>query len=699
MTTSRIHEFFRSAPARGRTGKLSARKICAALLLCAGTAIAANPVPFVNQPLVPDAAAPGGPGFTLTVNGTGFVPSSMVLWNGSPRATQFVSQGRLTATIPATDIAKAGTGWVTVVNPAPGGGRSGVAFFSVTTPTSSVSFTETAFSSSGGNIQVVAADFNGDGKLDLATAGYYDSTVRIFLGNGDGTFTVGPVYSVCQAHSLVTGDFNGDGVVDLAVSARGCSEVTILLGNGDGTFRESGSFGVGPTGPWGGPYRLTVGDFNRDGNLDIATANESNYVSVLLGNGDGTFQEHVDYDLGVTVYYLVVGDFDGDGNLDLAVSSGDAQAPVSILLGSSDGIFREGPVVYPKTATGVRNLTAADLNGDGKLDLAIIDDVESTVSIMLGNGDATFNAGAQYALETSTSPNSVGTADFRGESILDLVIPSWSSYVAYLAGNGDGTFQAPVAYLSGDGSRGLAFGDFNGDGRMDFAVGNQFAYTISIFLNVPPASAVTFTPPSLTFPSQPVGTFSQSQPVTLTNTGGETLTFSAVASTSGDFYQSNNCPHSLSPQASCTLSVMFTPTVAGTRSGAVNVSDNAVGSPQKLPLTGTASGAGKIILTLSPAMLDFGSVAVGTTSSPQTVTVTNLGSVAASFVHPFGFNTAGADCSDFQISSQCGTSLAPNASCQVTVTFAPKASGTRAGYFQALQGARTVSIPISGTGQ
>jgi len=695
MTTSRIHEFFRSAPARGRTGKLSAWKICAAFLLCAGTAIAANPVPFVNQPLVPDATAPGGSGFTLTVNGTGFVPSSVVLWNGGPRATQFVSQGRLTVTIPATDIAKAGTASVTVVSPGPGGGASGPTFFPVAAPTSSVNFARSDFSSPGGNIQVVTADFNGDGKLDLATATYDDSTVRIFLGNGDGTFIAGPTYYVCNADAIVTGDFNGDGIVDLAVAASGCDELTILLGKGDGTFTESGSFPVGPSGPYS-PYEIVVGDFNGDGKLDLATANDSSYISVLLGNGDGTFQPHVDYELAPqTLYHVAEGDFDGDGHLDLAVAS--PEVGVTILLGNGDGTFRLGSSIFPGSAGG-RDVAVADLNGDGNLDLVIVNGAPlQTVSVAVGEGDGTFRLTEQYPFLGLS--HDIGTVDVNGDGALDLIIPTYySSSVAVLLGYGDGTFEAAVNFGADYGARGLAVGDFNGDGRLDLAVGNQFVDTISIFLNAPPASAVTFTPSSLSFGPQPVGTLSQSQPVTLTNTGSETLTFSAVASTSGDFYQSNNCPHSLSPQGSCTFSVMFTPTVAGSRSGSVNISDNAAGSPQKLPLTGTASGTGKIILTLSPASLDFGSVAVGTTSSPQTVTVTNAGTVAASFVHPFGFNTAGTDCSDFQIVSQCGTSLAPNASCQVTVTFAPKASGARAGTFAALQGARSVYIPLSGTG-
>jgi hypothetical protein len=700
MTTSRIRKLFSSAPARGWkgscAGKLGGWKIiCAILLLCAGTAVAANPVPFVNQPLVPDAAAPGSPGFTLTVNGTGFVPSSVVLWNGSPRATQFVRQGQLTATIPATDIAKAGTASVTVVSPGPGGGASATLFFPVAVPSSSVNFSRNDFSSGDGPIQVVTADFNGDGKLDLATVTYYDGTLRISLGNGDGTFRAGPTYSVCGADAVVTGDFNGDGVVDLAVAARSCGEVDVFLGNGDGTFTESGSFPVGPGGPWGAPYQIVVGDFNGDGKLDLATTDESSYISVLLGNGDGTFQPHMDYEIsGQTLVRLVAGDFDEDGHLDLAVESDGYQ--INILLGNGDGTFRQGtPIMFEDYD--YRSIGTADLNGDGKLDLVIFGSLLNTIQVMLGNGDGTFRTGAEY---TSPVSDIMAIADLNGDGIPDLAITTyWSSGVAVLQGNGDGTFQAPVDFGAGDGARGVAVGDFNGDGKLDLAVGNQFSDTISILLNLPPGPTVTFTPSSLTFTSQPVGTFSQSQPVTLTNTGSETLTFSAIPWATGDFYQSSNCPHSLLPQASCTLSVMFTPTVPGTRSGAVNVSDNAAGSPQKLPLTGTASGTGKIILGLSPATLDFGSVAVGTSSNPQTVTVTNTGSVAAGFVHPFGFNTAGADCSDFQIASQCGTTLAPDASCQVTVTFTPKASGTRAGYFQALQGARTVSISMTGTGQ
>src|SRR5437667_1746892 len=130
----------------------------------------ANPVPLINQPLVPDAAKPGGAGFTLTVNGTGFVSGAVVKWNGSPRTTTFVSGSRLNAAILASDIATAHTASVTVVNPTPGG-TSNVVFFSITVPASPLSFNLSDLSSGGGGADSVATgDFNGDGKVDFVVA-------------------------------------------------------------------------------------------------------------------------------------------------------------------------------------------------------------------------------------------------------------------------------------------------------------------------------------------------------------------------------------------------------------------------------------------------------------------------------------------------------------------------------------------------
>jgi len=131
----------------------------------------------------------------------------------------------------------------------------------------------------------------------------------------------------------------------------------------------------------------------------------------------------------------------------------------------------------------------------------------------------------------------------------------------------------------------------------------------------------------------------------------------------------------------------------------VTIVDNAPGSPHKLPLSGTGSGTGSIILQLSPPSLSFGSVPVGTTSASQTVMLTNNGTVAARFLEPFGFATSGTDWRYFHKDPHCGTSLAPGKSCKVSVFFKPLAKGTRTGVFLVRQGAASVSIPLSGTGQ
>ena len=179
---------------------------------------------------------------------------------------------------------------------------------------------------------------------------------------------------------------------------------------------------------------------------------------------------------------------------------------------------------------------------------------------------------------------------------------------------------------------------------------------------------VTFSPTSLTFPNQVVFTSSPAQQVTLTNSGAGVLKISHIGVTS-PFQQTNNCPSSIAPGANCTISIKFHPTTKGVFHGTVSVTDNAPGSPQKVPLTGTGT-----YVQLVPTKLNFGSQPVGTRSLAKKVTLTNKGSVT---VNISGIAITGADAGDFAETNTCGKSVAAGASCFIKVTFKPLVKGKR----------------------
>jgi hypothetical protein len=646
--------------------------LLAAVLLGLVSAVsyAQAPIPFINLPLMPDATAPGGPQFTLTVNGTGFVSNSVVNWNGSALATQFVSGSKLTAIVPAADIATASTGWVTVVNPAPGGGTSNTGFFTVTANTgNSVGFGLASSPPTGYNPHsMTVGDFNGDGKLDLAVANACgsdpncgsESTLSVLLGDGRGNFTLAssPVVGGWP-WSVAVGDFNGDGKLDLAVANQSSNTVSVLLGDGTGKFTLASS----PATDYG-PSSVAVGDFNGDGKLDLAVVNLCGIdptcsgsfpgtVSILLGDGTGNFTLASSPPTSYAPYSVAVGDFNRDGKLDLAVAnSGDGT--VSVLLGDGTGNF----TLASSAATGAQpeSVAVGDFNGDGKLDMAVVNRVSGTVSILLGDGTGSFALASSVGIGLWS--DSVAVGDFNGDGKLDLAV----SGISILLGDGAGNFA--LASSAGNLVGPLAVGDFNGDGKLDFAAINdvQWGSTgVSVFLQ--DVAAVTLSPASLNFGTQLVLTASNPQPVTLANSGNRLLKITKIVA-SANFSQTNNCPASVPPGGQCDINVSFKPHTRDTHGGTVTITDNAHNSPQTVPLTGVGTA-----VTLLPSSLDFGDQKVGTTSPPQPVTLTNYGTAVVSIG---GIHIMGTNQSEFAQTNNCGTSVPAGGNCTISVTFKPK---------------------------
>jgi uncharacterized protein (DUF2141 family) len=328
------------------------------------------------------------------------------------------------------------------------------------------------FNTAGTGGNVLSADFNGDGKFDLAT---FDS---VMLGNGNGTFQAPIATSSVLGEPQSTADVNNDHIPDLIGFGPSRGGLAVLLGNGDGTFREAGVFDTG-----GSPTALSLGDFSGDGNLDAALLvgpdNPGN-VSIMLGNGDGTFQSPVNYPTTEPFQNFVLnGDFNGDGKLDLIVGGAISRSnTLNLLLGNGDGTFRAPKVI---NAGGCVYGAVADLNGDKKLDIILAGCQSGDVMVLLGNGNGTFKNPVNYPAGVS---GLLKVRDVNGDGKLDVIVPNTGNdgnKVVVLLGNGDGTLQPPQNYFVDEPATGIAVGDFNGDHLLDLAVGNSDH--ISILLN------------------------------------------------------------------------------------------------------------------------------------------------------------------------------------------------------------------------
>jgi hypothetical protein len=308
-------------------------------------------------------------------------------------------------------------------------------------------------------------DFNGDGIPDLAAPDSATGVVAIFLGKGDGTFQPAMNASTGQGSTplaIAVADFNGDGKLDLAVALGNQAAVAILLGNGDGTFQPPRIVSTAGSALYY-PVALTVGDFNHDGRLDIATANNSVGASLMLGNGDGSFQPYKLLGSSQGPTWIAAGDFNNDGNLDLGVTT--TADTVDISLGKGDGTFQTYTSVATGSGTNPQSVAALDLDGDGNLDMVVACYGANAVGVLLGNGDGTFLPIEFYA--AGAGPIAVTTGDLNLNGIPDLVVTNLSSSsLSLFEGSGDGTFLPLPGYSTTSASQPAAsvVADLNADG-------------------------------------------------------------------------------------------------------------------------------------------------------------------------------------------------------------------------------------------
>ncbi len=308
-----------------------------------------------------------------------------------------------------------------------------------------------------GSGQTVTADFNGDGKPDLIFA---DGTV--LLGKGDGTFTVGTPLGLAGLNSntsIATADFNRDGKPDLLVASTSLNTFSVLLGNGDGTFQAPTNTPIPTPG-----VALLVGDLNGDGKPDVLTSSGLSY----LGKGDGTFSTGI-ISGGLSTDALA--DFNGDGKLDLfTVGAG-------IQLGNGNGTFQ---ALLPFPVGALTGFVVGDFDGDGKLDVAGFGGVPANeIQVLFGNGDGTFHAGPVQVVPSGTLSGDFGPAvDLNKDGKADLIV-AYIQTLQVLTSNGDGTFAVGKVYNTADqyNQPGVAAStvvatDFNGDGKLDLAAFN-----------------------------------------------------------------------------------------------------------------------------------------------------------------------------------------------------------------------------------
>ncbi len=442
-----------------------------------------------------------------------------------------------------------------------------------------ICFSQSAnITSTGGAFGLCSGDFDSDGILDLAVTDG-TSKVNIFKGTGSVTFVPAGGFPVGNSpEGVISADFNKDGKADLAVANFNSSNISVLLGNGAGSFTATTNFSTASS-----AKALTSADFDGDNNLDLAVINYgAANVSILLGNGAGSFTLTVNLSVGTNPFDICNADFNSDGKKDLMVCNIGSNN-VSFLAGNGNGTFQPAVTV----AAGLNSpysICTADFNIDGIADAAVANSGSNTVFVLTGNGSGSFT-GVNYTLPGAASaPRGVCALDFNNDGNPDIVTADFSSNnIAFLAGPG----FIPAGFNSvvgGSGARWIVSGDFNGDGAPDVANTNNTNGTLSAFINNLPFINITGSTAicpgnNTTLTGNGATTYSWSTGAT-TNT----VTVSPTTATSYTLYGSNSsCSYTPTVVATVTLNALPTVSVTATSTIICN------GSPITLSGTGNAT--------------------------------------------------------------------------------------------------------------
>lgn len=437
---------------------------------------------------------------------------------------------------------------------------------------------------------LTSADFNGDGKKDLAVANFNSKNVSVFLGTGTGTFGVHTNFIVDSLpESITSADFNRDGHIDLAIANDATNNISILLGNGSGSFGVATNFTVSAN-----PRCVISADFNGDTIPDLAVAAAgANKVSILFGSGNGSFVASSNYSVGTFPESITCADFNNDGKLDLATANYSSNN-ISILLGSSVGLFS----VQSTFSGGLKpiSIVHADFNLDGNMDLATANYSSggNNITVFYGNGLANFNTNTSFA-PAGTNPNSIINADFNNDGFVDLAVANKTSNdVAIVLNDGTGNFLTTSNYTVGTSPWSITSADFNGDGKVDLATANALSSNASVLLNSQLIISITAATPILC----------RNNTTTLTASGANTYTWSGGIT-------GNGSSQVITPTGINSSSYIISYTVDGT---------NTNGCKNTAIATITVNPLPTVIATINTATVCLGNVDTLTASGATTYT-------------------------------------------------------------------------------